>query len=701
MKQYALAVFLSCMATQKTQHSQTVSPRITRRRAIGLLVLALAATVYLLPKPMNWLIVKTGSVLGTDWTDKQSNKSFLLGLDLQGGSRLEYEADLSAIPATERQEAVNGVRDVIERRVNALGVSEPLVQTTQAGESWRVNVELAGVSNVEEAIKRIGDTPILEFKEENTEAPRELTAEERARITAEQAAARARAEGLLAKVRAPGADFSNEARVATSSTVPAASSWLREGARNLPLYYAVRTEAVGVVQKIIDTPEAYYVVKIDEKKQVTKEAMGRHLLISWQGAERSESTLTKEQAKAKIDELKKQANPQNFEQLVKQHSLEPNASSTGGLIEWIEQTSTDPSAQVLVKEFADPFFALPLQTISDVVETPFGYHLMLKTDERPVEDVRAQVATFDKLTEAEVLPPNDGWKATKLTGKQLESARVDFNQQTGGIQVALQFNGEGTDLFAEITRKNIGKRVGIFIDGELLSAPMVQSEIPGGQAVITGVGTLEEARALARNLQAGALPVPISLIAKQTIGPSLGIESLEASLRAGLAGFLLVALFMVLVYRLPGAVAVASLALYTVLSLAVFKYIPVTLTLAGIAGFILSIGIAVDANVLVFERFKEELRLGKGLSVALEDAFQRAWPSVRDGHMTVLISCAVLYWFSSSVIRGFSLTLAIGIAISLFTAVVTCRIWLRALALTPVARWKWGFLGQTTLDQQK
>lgn len=689
------------MATHKTSVSKPVSSVKTRRRAIGLLVLAAAATIYLLPKPMNWLIVKTGSILGSDWSDKQSNKSFILGLDLQGGSRLEYEADLSKVAVADRPEAVNGVRDVIERRVNALGVAEPLVQTTQAGDSWRVSVELAGVSNIEDAIKRIGDTPILEFKEEDATGPRDLTPEETARIASEQAAAKAKAEALLAKVRAPGADFAVEVKNAVTGTTVVTSDFLRENARNLELYYAVRNEPAGIVAKTIDTPEHYYVVKIDEKKQVTKEATGRHLLIPWQGAERSASTLTKEQAKAKIDQLKSQATVGNFEQLVKQHSMEPSASSTGGLIEWTEEAPVDPAAQVLVEQFSKPFFSMEKNKISDVVETPFGYHLMLKTDERPVVDVRAQVASFDKLTEADVLPPSDGWKATKLTGKQLQSARVDFNQQTGGIQVALQFNDEGTELFADITRTNIGKRVGIFIDGQLLSAPMVQSEIPGGQAVITGVGNLEEARALARNLQAGALPVPISLIAKQTIGPSLGAESLQASLKAGLAGFLLVAVFMLLVYRVPGLVAIASLALYAVLSLAIFKYIPVTLTLAGIAGFILSIGIAVDANVLIFERLKEEWLLGKGLGVALEDAFQRAWPSVRDGHITVLISCAVLYWFSSSVIRGFSLTLAIGILISLFTAVVTCRIWLRALSLTRLAKWNWGFLKPKTLDQNK
>jgi protein-export membrane protein SecD len=260
------------------------------------------------------------------------------------------------------------------------------------------------------------------------------------------------------------------------------------------------------------------------------------------------------------------------------------------------------------------------------------------------------------------------------------------------VEVALQFNDEGKALFGEITRRNLGKPVGIFIDNQLISAPTVQSEITGGQAVITGSYTLETARELARNLQAGALPVPITLIAQQTVGPSLGSDSLAASLKAGLAGFLLVTLFMVLIYRLPGLLAIISLGLYAALSLTIFRLVPVTLTLSGIAGFILSLGIAVDANVLVFERLKEELRTGKALPIAMEEAFRRAWPSIRDGHITVLISCAVLYWFSSSIIRGFALTLAIGIVISLFTAVVSCRTWLRLLVSTKLSRHGWLFL---------
>ncbi len=666
--------------------SATVSKTSTRRRALGLLLLGVLATVYLLPTPANWIIRQVGPILGLDLSDKQSNRTFVLGLDLQGGTRLEYEANLANIPVTERQEAMNGVRDVIERRVNSLGVSEPLVQTTQAGESWRVSIELAGVSNIQEAIDRIGKTPILEFKEESAEPARELTVEEQARITREQGEAKAKAEAFLAT---------------TTRAFTTPSEFLREKPSTYELYTLVRGEKVGLVPRVIETPTEFSVVKIDEKKVVTKEATGRHLLISWKEAEQSTSELTKEQAKTKIDELRTRATVQNFEQLVKAFSMEPQASSTGGFLDWTEEAPVDQAADRYVEPFAKPYFALAKGTLSAVVETPFGYHIIFKQDERLIEDVRAQVMNFKKLLKDDVLPPSDGWKLTKLTGKQLESARVDFNQQTGGAHVALTFDDEGRDLFGQITKANIGKRVGIFIDGQLISAPVVQSEIPGGQAVITGVGGLEEARELARNLQAGALPVPITLIAQQTIGPSLGADSLAASLKAGLIGFALVALFMILIYRLPGLVAIVALGLYAALSLAIFKYIPVTLTLSGIAGFILSLGIAVDANVLAFERLKEEWALGKGLSVALEDAFRRAWPSIRDGHVTVLISCAVLYWFSSSVIRGFSLTLAIGVLLSLFTAVVTTRVWLRMLALTPLARFEWLFLKPNSSSSSK
>lgn len=346
----------------------------------------------------------------------------------------------------------------------------------------------------------------------------------------------------------------------------------------------------------------------------------------------------------------------------------------------------------MVPEFETALFAQATGTISDVVETPFGFHLIWKEAERKQMDAHVRVIEFNKLTKEDIVPPQTQWKDTKLTGKQLQSAKLEFDPQTRAAQVSLQFDDEGSKLFAEITKKNIGKPVAIFLDGQSISQPVVQNEILGGRAVITGSYNLTEAKLLARRLQAGALPVPIKLIAQQTVGPTLGADSLSRSLKAGLAGFILVALFMLALYRLPGLVSVVALGLYAALLAALFKLIPVTLTLAGIAGFILSLGIALDANVLIFERLKEEWRSGKGLLEAMEEAFRRAWPSIRDGHVTVLISAAVLYGFSSSGIRGFALTLAIGTLLSLFTAIVSTRTLLRFLGNTRLRKYPWWFL---------
>jgi preprotein translocase subunit SecD len=216
----------------------------------------------------------------------------------------------------------------------------------------------------------------------------------------------------------------------------------------------------------------------------------------------------------------------------------------------------------------------------------------------------------------------------------------------------------------------------------------------GGQAVITGTFTITEAKLLAQRLQAGALPVPINLIAQNTVGPTLGADSLNKSLQAGVIGFILVAIFAILLYRVPGVSAVIVLVLYAGLNAALYKLAPITLTLSGIAGFILSIGMAIDSNVLVFERLKEELESGKDLSRAMEEAFKRAWTSIRDGHVTILISSAVLFWFSSSMIKGFAFTLALGTLISLFTATVTTRTVLRLLVRSPLSKWPWLFLAK-------
>lgn len=397
-----------------------------------------------------------------------------LGLDLQGGTSLVYQADLTQIAAGEEVEAMEGARDVIERRINAFGVAEPVVQTSKSGDDYRVNVELAGVTDVEEAIKQIGETPLLEFKKEG--------------------------------------EYSEE-------------------------------------------------------------------------------------EKAMFKQLLSQANEGKEEEIDIESMIGPNYINT------------------------------------------------------------------------------------QLSGKQLKNATVVFDQQTNLPQVSLEFDSEGAKLFGEITERNVGKTVAIYLDGEPISTPVVQEAIHEGQAIISGDFTLDEAKTLARRLNAGALPVPIELVNQRSVGPTLGQESIENSLLAALIGLLAVSLFMIFCYRWPGVIAVLALLIYGLLVLAIFKLWPVTLTLAGIAGFILSIGMAVDANVLIFERTKEELKSGRTLDKAVDDGFSRAWLAIRDSNLSTLITCLILSWFGTSLIKGFAITLSIGVLVSMFSAIVVTRTFLKILKI--------------------
>jgi preprotein translocase subunit SecD len=341
------------------------------------------------------------------------------------------------------------------------------------------------------------------------------------------------------------------------------------------------------------------------------------------------------------------------------------------------------------------------------------------------------------------------WVSTPLSGKQLSSASVDFDTTQGlnnQVQVKLNFDSEGTKLFEEITRANLQKQVAIFLDGDALTAPTVQSVISTGQAVITGEfcshyandptvkkDQLSCAKRLVADLNSGALPVPIKLISQQNVGATLGFESIQKSMIAGIIGILLIALFMVMYYRFPGLLAVFALIVYGLVSFAIFKigislvgvilvglffflgltvnarfgilafisYVllmlipgglaPVTLTLAGIAGFILSIGMAVDANILIFERFKEEIRSGKDIHRALEDGFNRAWLSIRDSNVSSLITTVILYIFGTPSIKGFALTLGIGILISMFTAITVTNTFLKLFIGNNIMTHPWLF----------
>lgn len=397
---------------------------------------------------------------------------FRLGLDLQGGLHLVYEANLSEIDPTEHDSAMEGLRDVMERRVNLFGVTEPVVQTQGEGEKRRLIIELAGIQDPNQAIQIIKKTPSIEFRE-----PRE-----------------------------------------------------------------------------------------------------------------------------------------NYEEILMNNLL------------------------------------------------------VLETGEGELED------PFQK---------------TALTGRFLERAGIGFDQITQEPLITLQFNEEGAELFEDLTSRYVGFPLAIYLDGQLLQAPIVQTAISGGRAQITGRFTAEEAQQLVRELNAGALPVPITLISQTNVGPVLGELSLRQSLQAGIAGLLLVALFMTFFYRVLGLIASLTLFLYIVFVLAILKLILVTFTLASIAGLILSVGMAVDANILIFSRIREELREGKRFAIALEEGFRRAWPSIRDGNITTLLVAAILFWAGSSFVQGFALTLSIGIIMSMISAMFVTKNFLRMFMDTWMEKAKW------------
>lgn len=483
-----------------------------------------------------------------------------LGLDLQGGTHLVYQADVSNIDSADKKESVEALRDVIERRVNAYGVSEPVVQTNYSGDNYRIIVELAGIKDINEAISIIDKTPLLEFK---TEAE------------------------------------PNTTDIATSTD-------------------EVKTKANGV--------------------------------------------------------LKRALAGEDFAKLAQEYSEDPGSKANSGDLGWVKKG-------VFVPEFEKAIFETlkPGQISKDLVESQFGYHIIKKIEERTTDgelEVHSSHILFAKPN-ADINSVN--WASTGLTGRDIQKAQLSFDRTTQEPLVIVTFNEAGKELFGQLTTANVGKPIGIFLDGELRSNPVVQEPIKDGRAQISGNFSVVEARQLVKDLNLGALPVPITLISQKTIGATLGDASIHQSLVAGIVGFLAAALFMLLLYRLPGFISVLALALYAAVSLSIFELIPVTMTLAGVAGFILSIGMAVDANVLIFERTKEELRNGKSLNTAIEEGFVRAWPSIRDSNISSIITCIMLAWFGTSIIKGFAITLGIGIMVSMFSAITVTRTLMRII----------------------
>ena len=665
----------------------------------GIIALLFVSGVFVAPQFFN---------RGIDWANNTihlglphvSERDFRLGLDLQGGAHLVYEADTSNIPAGEEAAAVEGVRDVIEKRINGIGVSEAQVQTTQVGEARRIIVELPGVSDVQQAISMIGATPILEFKEINDTPARELTIDEQKQMDEYNKDAKTKATDLLKKIK-NGAKFED---VATESSEDTNSknnggylNYINNQSQYLELYDWAQTAKEGDISKtLVSSTEGYNILKRGAERDGEKEVEASHILICYKGAQNCNSeTYSKEEALAKAQEIYNEATADNFAQLAKDNSTDPSVAQNNGDLGWF-------GTGQMVPAFEKAVFDAEKGQIIGPVETDFGFHVIYKKDERNTKEYELWRILVKTEKATDILPPPDPWKNTDLSGKNLKHSEVVSDQQTGAVQVALNFDNDGKNLFADITKRNVGKQVAIFLDNDIISAPTVQTVITDGRAVISGSFNLQDAKLLSQRLNAGALPVPVNLISQETVGATLGAKSVSASLFAGVIGVLLVMLFMLIYYRLPGLLSVITLTLYITLTLAIFKLIGVTLTLAGIAGFILSIGMAVDANVLIFERLKEELREGKSLKAGVEEGFKRAWSSIRDSNISTLITCVLLIWFGTSFVQGFAVTLGIGVLLSMFSAITITRVMLRF-----VVPWfkkrdgGWLFVGTFTNKEQK
>jgi len=344
-----------------------------------------------------------------------------------------------------------------------------------------------------------------------------------------------------------------------------------------------------------------------------------------------------------------------------------------GVTEAVVQQAGDRRIVVELPGETDPEKALETLKQTGLLEfvemdySPLPDGMIIKTDF--AVDGEAEPTDEESSTEETIYH-------TVMTGATIKNVGVTTGP-AGGYEVAFELTEEGTRLFSDYTSANSGKFLGIVLDKEVVSAPRIDEPITEGAGVIRGEFTIEDANSLAIQLRYGSLPIPMVIVESRTVGPTLGQDSLSQSLTAGMVGLTIMVLFMALYYRIPGVIADVSILIYALIAFALFRFVPVTLTLPGIAGLMLSTGSALDANILIFERLKEELRNGRRLSQAIDIAWERAWPSIRDSNIATLITCAILFWFGSSfgatLVKGFSLTLALGVGVSLFSAVVVTR----------------------------
>ncbi len=392
---------------------------------------------------------------------------------------------------------------------------------------------------------------------------------------------------------------------------------------------------------------------------------------------------TNAQAKKKAgDLLKKALAGDDFAKLAKENSQDPGSKEKGGDLGFVKKGAFVPAFdKVLFDSSFEDGTVYP-----KLVESSFGWHIIKKIETKKV-DGQTEIHSAHILISKYKQPiPQKKYISTGLTGKNLEGASLGLqNQGLSEPEVDLQFDSQGAKLFADISKRNIKKQVAIYLDGKIISAPVIQSEIDNGRAVISGQFTLDEAKNLVKKLNEGALPVPITLVSQQSVQASLGKISLIKSIKAGAVGLGMVIIFMIIYYRFLSLIASIALLIYTFLMIAIFKLSTITpwsitFTLSGIAGFVLSIGMAVDANILIFERTKEEIKNGRSVANAIEEGFHRAWPSIRDGNYSTILTSFILIVIGTGFVKGFAIILVLGVLVSMFTAIVLVKISLSFLS---------------------
>ena len=588
-----------------------------------------------------------------------------LGLDLQGGSHLVYQVEpVSGDDASEadmpEREDLTALQRIIEERVNSSGLGEPIIQIL--GDD-RLLIQLPGVGDPGRAKRLIGETARLEFKHRKINVERDLTTE--GVITAADIVS-VTAEPFPEEL-APdaGADDTQAEPTPNPDGTPAAET-SADATPEADATPAAEASAEAAPEAEAEEPPAPVII----------------IEFTPQGA-------------AKFDEVIARLNESL--QLV---AFNVPPSSLTVAINGNEPLEIDASAFTITKlQDSNRYMFLYPQPTPDPDAESADYHDL----------ARAQSAVGSSPTVEFVETQGQVDEDFGLGGDNLSRAYASLHAQSDQPIINLEFDSVGTRLFGEKTTEIAGintEAIAIFLDDRELVSPVVRQPITTGVAIIEGGFTLEQARDISLQLEGGRLPFPITLIQERDVDAILGADSLAKSVVAGIVGLALVFLFMTLYYRVPGLVASVALLIYAAMVLAIFKALPVTLTLSGVAATILSVGMAVDANVLIFERMKDELRNGRTLISAINIGFNRAWPAIRDSNVSTLITCGILFYFSNqlgtTIVQGFAVTLAIGVMISMFSAIVVSRTILRVIAATRLARYMGAFVptGAAELPQQ-